>query len=154
MLKMKKRILLTVTVVLTAAIFIHSAMPADMSSDESGFILRLFEKLAEIFHAPSVFNEYTIRKFAHFTEFGVFGFFLSWTVREYCGGFKGQIFKVLFFLLSTPVADETIQYFSEGRSSQVKDVLLDFSGAVTGFAAIALIAAVIQRIHKKREKSN
>ena len=150
MLKMKKRILLAVTIAITAVIFIHSSMDAAASSEESGFILRLFERFAQLIGRPGLFTDHIIRKLAHFTEFAVFGFFLSWTVREYAGGFKGQIFKVLFFLLSVPVTDETIQYFSLGRSAEVKDVLLDFSGAVFGFLVIAALSALAGKIAAKR----
>ena len=151
---MKKRILLAVTVIITAAIFLHSAMSAAQSSEESGFVLQMMDRLAEFFNAPQIFNEHTVRKLAHFTEFGIFGFFLSWTVLEYAGRFKGHIFMVLFFLLSVPVTDETIQCFSPGRSAEVKDVLLDFSGGIAGFLFIAAVAAIAAgRKRKKAEKA-
>ena len=149
---MKKRILLIITIALTALIFIHSSMNASSSSEESGFVLIFFERLAELIGKPGLFTDHIVRKLAHFTEYFVLGFFLSWTVREYAGQFKGRIFQILFFLLSIPVFDETIQYFPAGRSAEVKDVLLDFSGAVTGFLFLAAVFAIVTKA-KKRSKT-
>lgn len=46
-----------------AVIFIHSAMPADLSSEESGRITELLLRL----HLPV--SEYLVRKSAHFLEY-------------------------------------------------------------------------------------
>ena len=156
LLKMKKRILLVTTLTLTALIFIHSSMNAAESSDESGFVLLLFDRLGALWGKPGLFTEVFVRKLAHFTEFSVYGFFLSWTVCEYKGTLKGHIFQILFFLLCVPVTDETIQYFPVGRSAEVKDILLDFSGALFGFIVLAAVAAVSSHAKKKKaiEKSS
>ena len=147
---MKKRLLLTATVAITAFIFIHSLMPADDSQQESDSFFILFEQIMKFLHLPNLFNEGSIRKLAHFIEFSVFGFFLSSTVHAYCG-FKNQIFKILFFLLAVPVIDETLQYFSDGRSSAVKDVLLDFSGCLFGLSILFLITVIVSKSTKMQK---
>lgn len=135
---MKKRILLFITIFIAATIFLHSAMPADQSQAESSSVFELFDSFLTALHIPNLFNENTIRKLAHFTEYSVFGFFLCATVNAY-GGFKNQIFKILFILLALPVADEFSQNFSDGRSAQVGDVLIDFCGGIFGGCVIVLI---------------
>lgn len=140
-----------ITILIVMFIFINSAMSADDSSTESGFILTLAESIASFLHMPDVLTETIIRKLAHFTEFAALGLFLSLTVREFCGTFKGQIFKILFFLLAVPVTDETIQYFPTGRSAEVRDVLIDFSGAATGLIAALVICIIIERRKAKKQ---
>ena len=147
---MKKTILLVITIMTAMFIFLNSAMSADDSSAESDFILMITENIASFLHIHDILSETIIRKLAHFTEFAVLGLFLSLTVREFCGTFKGQIFKILFLLLAAPVADETIQYFPVGRSAEVKDVLIDFFGAVTGLIVAAVICIVIEKQKAKR----
>lgn len=136
------------TAAVVSFIFIRSSMSAVESSGESGFVLTMFENITSFLHIPLIFDDYSIRKLAHFTEFAVFGGLLSWTVREFCGKFKGQIFTILFFLLAVPVADETIQYFPIGRSAEVRDVLIDFWGALTGFLFLAMCCLLINRKKK------
>ena len=79
-----------------------------------------------------------LRKLAHFGEFALLGlelaglFFLN----------RGRSFKSVCLsalcALAAASADETIQLFS-GRAAMLKDVLLDFSGALTGIL-IAILA--------------
>ncbi len=150
---MKKRILLLITIFITAFIFIHSSVPAVESTVESDAAYGILDGFASLLHLPNLFTAITIRKLAHFAEFAAFGFFLSATVRAYGASFKQEIFKILFFLLAVPVTDETIQFFPEGRSAQVSDVLLDFSGAVSGFLCIVLLYAIIAK-HSKSKRNN
>jgi VanZ family protein len=46
---------------------------------------------------------------------------------------------MLFGLLLVPVIDEFIQLFSAGRAGMVQDILLDFSGAVTGLVVVKIL---------------
>jgi VanZ family protein len=53
-----------------------------------------------------------------------------------------------FVCLATAVIDEFIQYFSPGRSAEVRDVLLDFSGAFLGVLMVMLIISLIKFIRR------
>ncbi|MBQ2212362.1 MAG: VanZ family protein [Ruminococcus sp.] len=68
--------------------------------------------------------------------------------------FKKNIFCILFFLLAVPVTDETIQYFSEGRTPLVRDVLLDFSGGLFGLLICFLFVCIISAIKKRKGRNN
>lgn len=61
-----------------------------------------------------------------------------------------NLFFILFFLLAVPVCDETLQYLSPGRSPEVKDVLLDFSGALCGFLLVFLIDRLCFHFNSKK----
>ena len=151
---MKKRILLIITIIIAAVIFAHSAADAQTSTVESDAAFGLLERIAAFLHLPNLFNAYTIRKLAHFCEFAAFGFFLSGTAHAYTDSFKKNIFCILFFLLAVPVTDETIQYFSEGRTPLVRDVLLDFSGGLFGLLICFLFVCIISAVKKLNKLQN
>ncbi len=52
---------------------------------------------------------------------------------------RGRLTLPLFWGLLTPVADESLQLLVEGRSGQLTDVLLDFSGVLAGMGVCLLI---------------
>ncbi len=147
---MRKKLLLTASLLILIFIFSQSCMSGDDSSAESGRMLMLILQITNKLPLPFEITEYMIRKLAHFTEFGVFGFFTSWTMYEYTNQIKTQIFKLLFILLSVPVIDETLQYFSPERTPQVKDILIDFSGSICGSMLIILIIFILAKKNKKQ----
>lgn len=85
---------------------------------------------------------FAVRKTAHVCEYAVMGMLL------YANGHtRGIRFSAgsgwwIAIALAVPVADEFIQSFVPGRSSQVSDVLLDFAGASAGL----LVAWIIRKI--------
>lgn len=87
-------------------------------------------------------THYFVRKSAHFCEFGLLGselMMLFWLR----GGVSLQSgCNAAFGALLSAVTDETIQIFS-GRGSQVQDVVLDFSGALTGILFVSLMISLI-----------
>lgn len=86
-----------------------------------------------------VFTQFMVRKMAHFTEYFIFGIVLTITTRIIWKSFKSHIFFELFLFLAVPVADETIQMFFDERTSNVLDVLIDFSGCVVGMLIYILV---------------
>ncbi len=87
-------------------------------------------------------THYFVRKSAHFCEFGLLGselMMLFWLR----GGVSLQSgCNAAFGALLSAVTDETIQIYS-GRGSQVQDVVLDFSGALTGILFVSLTISLI-----------
>jgi VanZ family protein len=129
-------------------IFSRSLKPAYESADESANTLNI---LSYIF--PFDLSDHVVRKAAHFAEFMVLGCFTTITIFTYYRKpFKG-IFITMFVCLATAVSDEALQIFSEGRSSQVSDVILDFSGSFTGLIVTSLLITLIYRIFKRRKDS-
>lgn len=141
---MKKKLLFWIFVVLSAAwagfILCRSMQPAEASDAESGVFLSFLQKIF-----PFV-TMTLVRKAAHFTEFAILGSLLCGTMLCYQG--KKNWLIVFLISLLTALADETVQLFVKGRSGQVSDVWLDFSGA---FLA-ALVIIFIAHMRKKRRQ--
>ena len=146
----KLRKIITVLIVL-ALVFIwgHSAMSAEESSEESGFIYELITPFLEIFFGKGNVTEHLVRKLAHFTEHMELSvLFVLWTG---LGKEKGNQVYVNCWFQSMFVAlfDETIQLFS-GRGSMVSDVWIDVAGATTGWI---LTLGLLKLLEGKRKRS-
>lgn len=113
----------------------HSLQPAVVSSGESGFFLRLLNSLL-----PVELSEFIVRKTAHFTEYVILGIFLSMELSGWVKNVvKAEVYP-LFAGLLVAMCDETIQFFVEGRSCEVRDVWIDFTGI---FFATVITCAII-----------
>ena len=86
-------------------------------------------------------TEHFVRKAAHFCEFGLLGCELMLLFWLRSGVRFQNLCNAAFAALLSAVTDETIQIFS-GRGSQVQDVVLDFSGALTGILLVSLIMII------------
>ena len=114
-----------------AFIFVQSALPGDLSSNESNFIVQLLVALFDV-DAESV--GFAVRKCAHFTEYLVLGVstmllfgemrlsgLIAWTV--------GAAYAV---------TDEFHQLFVAGRSCEVRDMCIDAAGVLCGVMVVWL----------------
>ena len=137
-------ILLSVLLVLTVCfIWGNSLLNWENSAQLSRGLLDFLKPLLEFLGLPAD-DDHWLRKLTHFTEFGALG-------AELCMLFSlHRPFRPKLIPYSAAVAlpvaviDETIQAFS-GRFSAASDVLLDFSGALTGIAVLYLIIHIVKR---------
>ena len=138
-------------VVLTAAmtgfIFWNSSQTGSVSGARSTGILTW---LQEGLGLP--ISEFFLRKSAHFLEFCALGILLGGTVRCYTRAWLARLMIPLFTGLLIPVCDEFFQTFIAGRSGEVRDVLIDFAGAVTGIAVASLVTLLLDRYRRKRQE--
>ena len=129
-------------------IFLQSALPADLSSTESGVIVGW---IMEHFGAALYLSEgtviFAVRKTAHFMEYLVLGSCLLSAVREWRPEGTGQIDMTSLIregLLSWGIAaayavsDEVHQIYVPGRSCELRDVVIDSCGALLGIVLTAL----------------
>lgn len=123
----------------TAFIFCRSAQPASSSSEESG---RLLTFLQQFFPWLTVF---IIRKAAHMTEFFILGALISCTVRA---AGKNLPWFAMAGGLTVAATDELIQLTQDGRSCEVRDILIDFAGAVIAALLLWLIFSLYDRKKK------
>lgn len=124
---MKRRVIFGILALLWLGfIFYNSLQNASTSGEMS-------EGLLDALHLPQAV-EPLARKLAHFFFFMLLGVLVSGTF--YKGKWK-VIPIVLLTVLLCACADETLQLFSRGRSSELRDVWIDFSGALIG-AAVSL----------------
>lgn len=145
-----QRLLLAASLLWAAFVFGQSLLPGHVSSSESGFIVRLLQ----LFPGSSGWDlervEHLVRKAAHFTEYAVLGILYLLAARSR-GAIRGRMTLPLFWGLLTPVADESLQLLVEGRTGQLTDVLIDFSGVLTGMAVCLLILWLRLRVKKSGE---
>ena len=116
-------------------IFSNSLQIADVSEGASGRVLGILQGILRHLGLPGAADRLTmhiVRKLAHFCEYMLEGFLLTLCLRVYTRRFVRHISWPILGGLLTALTDETIQMFSDGRSSQLTDVWLDFSGAMAG----------------------
>ena len=124
-------------------IFGNSMQIGAVSSARSQVAMQLINGLLGRIHLGPL-TEHFIRKMAHFAEYCLEGFLLTCCLRVYTARFVRHISWPLLGGLLTALSDETIQLFVSGRSSQVRDVWIDFAGVTAGMC-VALILLLILR---------
>lgn len=93
-------------------------------------------------HYITLFYISHVRKIAHFTEYMVLGSVMT-TGMKIADKTKIQHFyNSLSFSVIAAVIDEYIQIYS-GRGSSIKDVIIDFSGYLTGTMLTVIIICII-----------
>lgn len=125
-----------------AVIFGHSLTDSVASSEESGFLTKLLNDIL-----PFELTEHFVRKAGHFTEFFILGVLLVLLFRAH-RPIRKDISRLGWFILPGPVTamiDEFLQTFSEGRSPEVRDCLLDTAGFLTGFILIYIVLRVTRK---------
>lgn len=146
----KKRILpLIITVLIMIFIFLQSALPADLSKEESNLIV---QALIEFLQIDAELLSFVVRKCAHFTEYLLLGVSLYATVREYDPvrlEHSEQLRRTA--LISWGIGalyaftDEVHQAFVPGRSCEIRDMLIDSCGVAAG---VLIMAAIRSRYSK------
>lgn len=144
-------ILCTLTALWTAFIWYNSTVSGEGSGALSKKVTELLCDIIGEFPADD-FEEthHFVRKAAHFTEFAVLGILYALIKIRID---KKTVSSLLFFPVSctlfTAVTDEFIQSFI-GRGSSVRDVMLDFAGAITGIAITVIFTEVKRRKHNAK----
>lgn len=126
----KKYVLLSITLLWICFILYMSSKPAVESSAASSQIVDLILKWLKLSESLEKSLTFVVRKGAHFTEY----FILSALVTTTHGAFIERNYNYSFILLMgvlVALGDEFLQGFILGRSSEVRDVLIDFSGVST-----------------------
>lgn len=134
---MKKIIKLILVILWMALIFIFSNQKADDSSKLSdGLIVKVanivIKKDLSTAKKDEIIDRYTtiVRKTAHFTIYLILGILVINLLMEYNIKHIIIISLIICFLYST--SDEIHQLFVDGRSGEVKDVLIDTTGSLAG----------------------
>lgn len=146
----KKRLFpLVITILIMAFIFLQSALPADLSKEESNLIV---QALIEFLHVDPKVLSFAVRKCAHFTEYLLLGLSLFATVREYDPvrlerNEQWRRTALLSWGIGALYAltDEVHQAFVPGRSCEIRDMLIDSCGVAAG----VLIMAALRRRRTK-----
>lgn len=157
-------------------IFLHSAMPSDLSAQESGVIVAfLMERMNTLFGGDRKLITFIVRKSAHFLEYAVLGFSLCLTADDFeniyeerrsagAVGPEGEDRSadaarsgepalrrtIIPWLIGTAyaVTDEIHQMFVPGRSCELRDVAIDSCGLAAGI----LLCRIIKKWKMRRPK--
>ena len=137
-----------IVIAIMAFIFFQSALPADLSSRESGrvvdLLVRLFQGIMPIDRQTMVF---IVRKGAHFAEYTILGGFLVPAVTEWMAVDKTPVpdsvrsIRIISWLVGTlyAVTDEVHQYFVPGRSCELRDIGIDSCGVLAGVLVVSFL---------------
>ena len=156
----QKLILLIVLIGIMGFIYYMSAQPVVRSGEMSFRIDRLvcrlfvdgFENMTAEQQQVAVYDmDFRVRKSAHFLEYTMLGLILMLTGRTFLTSHQ----KTAAMLTGAVYAalDEFHQYFVPGRACQVRDVLIDYSGIVTGILTALLLMRIIRAIRNQRGSS-
>lgn len=133
-----------------AVLFFFSGQDANesgrLSLKVTEYVMRLFPSLPFELEQVHIF----VRKTAHFCIFALEGFLLGLAMmktlpEKWLGGTLAVISCAVVAVLN-----EYHQSFSEGRSCELRDMIIDSCGALTGVLAGALLLAIIGCILKRR----
>ena len=142
-------------------IFVFSSQNADISGNLSeGITYKIasltvkdfetfsYEKQKEIVEGMHFY----IRKAAHFSEYALLGIIAFLNSTLYFKKTRTRFFTTLPFCLLYAATDEMHQLFTDGRCGSPVDVMIDFSGAVTGTILIFIVLTVVNAVKKKHDR--
>ena len=89
-----------------------------------------------------------IRKFAHGFEFFILALLIFLTLKSFNIKSREVIIYTLFIILLYAVIDEYRQLYIPGRNSNVKDVVIDFTGGIIGVIISQFIISIKKIISK------
>ena len=145
--KVKQKMVLSWAILLIWMVFIFymSNQPANISNNQSNFVLNLIRNLGMDIEGIYVDIAITIiRKGAHFTEYLILNILYFNVLRFYISNKKALIYSIILsFIYSS--TDELHQTFVAGRAGRFTDVLIDTSGAATGSILVFFINKIIKR---------
>jgi len=158
----KKIILLVCLAACMVTIFVFSSQNAEISGNLSdGITYRIacifvrdfktfsLEKQTEIVEGMHFY----VRKAAHFSEYALLGVLAYLNASQYIRTTAKRFIAALPFCLVYAASDEFHQLFTDGRYGSPVDVMIDFSGSVTGIFLTFLISSIVLKIVIKRQNN-
>lgn len=132
-------------------IFYHSSMDADASSSESGSLLEAVNSILSSLGIDPLLGDWLLRKAAHFAEFFALGTFLFFTMKAWLERDTLVLIYPAAAGVTVAFCDEFIQLFSQGRSCEFKDALLDTAGVLLAVVIWYLLLLLYRKLQKNIE---
>lgn len=162
--KSTKRIIFAILIILNClTIFYFSNQIADNSSVQSSRVVEIVSNILPIIKNmqepdKTILKEEIltpiVRKTAHFSIYAMLGIFtMNFVITYEKISFSKKIAISLLFCVIYAITDEFHQFFIQGRSAEIRDVLIDSSGAFVGIL-VAMIIANINRKWKNKSIKN
>lgn len=151
-------LLWTAVLAVMIVIFIFSSKTATQSTSSSGSFAKTllsvvvpgFTELPEVKQQSAVdAMQFAVRKGAHFAIFLILGALCQFAMNTYNIKLKPKVITSLSISLVYAVSDEVHQLFVPGRAGQIRDVLIDFAGALTGVALACLSVWLFSKLRRK-----
>ena len=148
--KYKKIISILLLIAWMVMVFMFSHQGSETSSGTSGNTIRfVLEKLnitqnmneQEKIELIDNLQPY-VRKLAHFSAYTLGGILSYITVSQYNITKKRKIIIALIICVAYSITDEIHQSFIPGRSCELRDVIIDSSGALFGIALISFFKKI------------
>lgn len=124
----------------------NSLESAPVSSARSGRVTEVVNQMLSSLGKEGV-TEHFVRKLAHFSEYGVEGVLTVLLYMVYCLKPTRRWRAVLLTGVLTAAVDESIQFFSAGRSPGLGDICLDVAGFICGMLFMLAVYRIMQRGH-------
>ena len=156
----KKIILWILVIFISVQIFSFSSDNSNESSGKSG---KFVDYVVEIIKDLSIFEEvnetelreqcqFIIRKGAHFSIYMLLALAVFELSKSYNLKVRHCILISALYCLFYAISDEIHQLFVDGRSGEVRDVFVDFSGASFGLTFRMFICKFVKLSRNKRKK--
>ena len=125
---MKNKLSTFLVLIWMTIIFIMSSFDSVESSNQSNFIVDI---IANIFKIENIeLLSFIIRKLAHYTEYIILGFLV---INMFTKNNINNLYLISIILcIIYATSDEIHQIFIPGRSCQLRDILIDSIGSITG----------------------
>src|SRR5690625_1919586 len=125
-------------------IFYLSHQPASVSSQLSGKFVQLFIKVMSFLPIDIELHtvHFFIRKSAHFTAYFILGLLVMHAIKH---GYGLRLQTMIISFLITiiyAISDEFHQTFIPGRSGEVRDILIDSIGSLTGISVYVVLILI------------
>lgn len=157
----KKAICIILVVIWMSAMFLFSSQQGTGSSSTSKKVSEIIVNIIDIkkqytdIEKQEVIKviEPVIRKLAHYTLYIIGGILITNCVYQFCDKEKRLIAISTVVGIIYATSDEMHQLMVPGRSGNIKDVIIDSIGILTGIALFLLAKEIIKTVLAKFEKA-
>lgn len=132
-----------------AVVFVLSRQSAVASSRLSGRLAEFVLRACPWIDLPAKALEPILRKIAHGAMFAVEGFLLCVAAVRSCGRKTGALLAAGISAVLA-VGSELVQNLADGRSCELRDMGINFGGALLGIAAGLLLMLFIDKLSRPR----
>lgn len=153
---MRKKIFIILTILWMAMIFYMSNQPAAASTVQSNNAIEFLGTLPIIGNVIETLTTngtvtVIVRKSAHMFSYAMLSIFVFMSMYDLKVDFKKLCIKSIVIAFIYAITDEIHQFFIPGRSCELRDVLIDTSGAILAMFVVYLIVNNIEKkyIEKK-----
>lgn len=129
-----------------------SSKPGNESSGISLKVVKIVQNTFGLSEEATDTVHFVVRKAAHFTEYFVLAMLVTST---YIAFYKGKlnISFILLICILVALSDEYLQSFISGRGSMVRDVFIDFGGAIAGTITFLFIKTIMNSRGRNRRNN-